>query len=127
MLPPDSLDDEKGNCKRCGHPFNPHTIVAYDNTDLSKGGEMRCPVENCQCFSAVSFDMPTTSSPINTDFAGMTTNERLYSAGLMPEWDDAAYSRNREKMIEILGRVGLAGQADNIAENVLADPKRYGF
>lgn len=23
ILPPDSLDDENGNCKRCGHPFTP--------------------------------------------------------------------------------------------------------
>ena len=36
-LPPDSLDDDNGN--------------------FSKGGEMRCPVENCSCFSTVSFDM----------------------------------------------------------------------
>lgn len=60
-------------------------------------------------------------------FAGMTANERLYFAGLMPEWDAAAYSRNRERMVEILCRVGLGIQADNIAGAVLADPKRYGF
>ncbi len=56
-LQPDSLDDEKGNCKRCGHPFDPHIIVAYDASDLSKGGEMRCPVENCACFSNITFDL----------------------------------------------------------------------
>ena len=55
--PPDSLDDENGNCKRCGHLFNPHIIVAYDTTDFSKGGEMRCPVKNCQCSFTISFDM----------------------------------------------------------------------
>jgi hypothetical protein len=41
ILPPDSLDDENGNCKRCGHPFNPHIIAAFDANDFSKGGEMR--------------------------------------------------------------------------------------
>jgi len=45
-----------GNCKRCGHPFNPH-IVAYDGADFSKVGEMRCPVENRECFVTVHFDM----------------------------------------------------------------------
>lgn len=60
-------------------------------------------------------------------FGGMTTNERLYFAGLTPEWDSAAQSRDRERMVAILGRVGLANQADQIAESVLANPKRYGF
>src|SRR3569832_958854 len=44
ILPPDSLDDENGNCKQCGHPFNPHIIVSNDANDFSKGGKMRCPV-----------------------------------------------------------------------------------
>jgi hypothetical protein len=56
-LQPESLDDENGNYKRCGHPFNPHVILAYDVGDLSKGGEMRCPVENCLCLSSISFDL----------------------------------------------------------------------
>jgi len=57
IQPPDSLDDENGNCKRCGHPFNPHIIAAFDANDFSKGGEMRCPVENCECFATVHLDM----------------------------------------------------------------------
>lgn len=51
-----TLDDENGNCRQCGHPFNPHIITAYDVEDFSKGGEMRCQVEECPCFSTVSFD-----------------------------------------------------------------------
>lgn len=62
---PGSLDDENGNCKRCGHPFNPHIIIAYDTTDFSKGGEMRCPVENCQCFSIVGFHLEKTPENLN--------------------------------------------------------------
>jgi len=54
--PDDLTVDENGSCKRCGHPFNPHIIVAYDVEDFSKGGEMRCQVEGCPCFSTVSFD-----------------------------------------------------------------------
>jgi hypothetical protein len=51
-----AMDDEKGNCKQCGHPFNPHTIIAYDVEDFSKGGEMTCPVDGCSCYSTISFD-----------------------------------------------------------------------
>jgi len=57
-----SVDDENGNCKRCGHPFNPHIIIAYDVEDFSKGGEMRCQVEECSCFSTVSFNFNEGSS-----------------------------------------------------------------
>ena len=52
----ETCDDEHGNCRRCGHPFNPHIIVAFDGTDFTKGGEMRCQVEGCPCFSTVSFN-----------------------------------------------------------------------
>ena len=65
--------------------------------------------------------------PSIIDFKVMTTNERLFSAGLMPEWDAATKARNREKMIEILCRVGLRDQADEIAGRVLTDPKRHGL
>jgi len=68
----------------------------------------------------------TPPSPPQIDFAGMTTNERLYVAGLLPDWDAAAASRNRKRMVEILGKVGLASQGDQIADAVLANPKRYG-
>ncbi|HEY3738447.1 MAG TPA: hypothetical protein VGL53_01320 [Bryobacteraceae bacterium] len=56
-VPTESLDDENGNRKQCGHPFDPHIITAYDASDFSKAGEMRCPVENCSCFSTISFNM----------------------------------------------------------------------
>jgi hypothetical protein len=57
---PDSRDDENGNRIRCGHPFSPHIITPNDATDLSRGGEMRYPVEECLCFSTISFDMKKT-------------------------------------------------------------------
>jgi hypothetical protein len=68
--------------------------------------------------------VPTPPSPPMIDFTGMTTNECLYFAGLMSEWDTAAHSRNRERIVEILCKVGLGSQADQIAETVLANPKR---
>jgi hypothetical protein len=54
---PDACDDHNGNCKVCGHPFEPHVIIAYDVNDLTKGGEMRCPVEGCDCSQKLSFDL----------------------------------------------------------------------
>jgi len=57
----------------------------------------------------------------------MTAKERLGVAGLMPEWDAAAKARDRSRMVEILGKVGLSSQAEHIADAVLANPRRYGF
>jgi hypothetical protein len=54
-----SLDDADGNCKQCGHPFDPHIVVAYDVNDFSKGGEVRCPVAGCDCFRTLDFDFET--------------------------------------------------------------------
>ena len=51
------LDDENGLCKQCGHPFDPHTIIAFDRDDLTKGGIMKCPVENCTCYTTLSFGL----------------------------------------------------------------------
>jgi hypothetical protein len=53
----EACDDKNGNCTVCGHPFNPHVIVAYDVSDLAKGGEMRCQVADCDCFRTLSFDL----------------------------------------------------------------------
>lgn len=54
------MDDENGNCKQCGHPFNPHIVIAYDTKDFSKGGEMRCPVDGCKCFNTLDFNFSKT-------------------------------------------------------------------
>ena len=52
-----SLDDADGNCKQCGHLFNPHIVVADDMNDVLKGGELRCPVAECSCFHTLDFDL----------------------------------------------------------------------
>ncbi len=51
------LDDENGLCKQCRHPFNPHLIIAFDSDDLSKGGFIKCQVENCDCYTTLNFDL----------------------------------------------------------------------
>ena len=51
-----SLDDENGNCKQCGHPFDPHVVIAFNVKDFSKGGVMKCPVKDCSCTHAIDFN-----------------------------------------------------------------------
>jgi len=60
-------------------------------------------------------------------YTGMTTNERLFEAGLLSEWKAAARSHNRKRMIELLGKVDLEQQAESITETVLSNPGKYGF
>jgi hypothetical protein len=57
----------------------------------------------------------------------MTTNERLFEAGLLSAWQAAARSRNRERMIELLGKVDHGDQAESITDTVLSNPGKYGF
>ena len=61
------------------------------------------------------------------DYGGMTTNERLFAAGLLSKWDDAVRKRERARMIELLSRVDLGQQAESIADTVLSNPSKYGF
>jgi hypothetical protein len=42
---------------KCGHPFDPHLVIAYDVNDLAKGGEMRCQVADCDCLQTLNFDL----------------------------------------------------------------------
>lgn len=60
-------------------------------------------------------------------YAGMTVNERLYAAGLLAEWNEAARNRDRTGMIEILGSVDLKEQAASIVDSILANPAFYGL
>ena len=53
------------------------------------------------------------------NFAGMTVNERLFSAGLLPEWDDAIADQNRGKLAELLDQVQLKDQSSEIIESAL--------
>ncbi len=57
----------------------------------------------------------------------MTTNERLGEAGLLEQMDTAIRNRDRAAMISLLRQVHLAGQAERIADTVLAHPERYGY
>ena len=50
---------------------------------------------------------------------GMTVNERLYATGLVAAWDEAVQRKDRAALINLLGKVELADQAEAIANAVL--------
>jgi len=52
----------------------------------------------------------------------MTVNERLFVAGLLPEWDKALLNQDRLKRIELLRRVELADEAPAIIESISRRP-----
>ena len=55
-----------------------------------------------------------------SDLGGMTVNERFFELGLLAAWDAAKQRKDREAMIELLGRVELADQVAWIADTTLA-------
>ena len=60
------------------------------------------------------------------DYSAMTTNERLFTAGLLDAFDRAAGARDRASMIDILASVDIRA-ADETADAILANPRKYGF
>jgi hypothetical protein len=69
----------------------------------------------------------------NTDanednFAGMTVNERLFTAELLELFDAAARRRDRDGLITLLRRVALSEtEAAATADALLARPGSYGY
>ncbi|HXR85320.1 MAG TPA: hypothetical protein VN728_00030 [Stellaceae bacterium] len=57
----------------------------------------------------------------------MTVNERLFMAGLLEKFEDAAQKRDRASMVAFLGDVELAEQSASIADAILANPAKYGY
>ena len=61
----------------------------------------------------------------DSEFRGMTVNERLFSASLMDEFDNAVQVRDRAKIISLLQQTGIALPfAERVAESVLARASR---
>ena len=61
-------------------------------------------------------------------FAGMTVNERLFSAGTLDQFDAAARRRDRITMIALLRSVALTEiEAAKTTDMILADPAFYGL
>jgi hypothetical protein len=64
--------------------------------------------------------------PDRGSLKAMTVNERLFTLGLLDQFDDAVRAGDRSLMITILEKVELGEPAEKIAEAILADPARYG-
>jgi hypothetical protein len=61
-------------------------------------------------------------------FGGMTVNERLFAAGILDQFDDAARRRDRQSMLAYLRRVAMTdSQAVETADAILANPSFYGL
>lgn len=60
-------------------------------------------------------------------YSGMTVNERLFSAGLMIEFENACKVRDRANMIGLLNKVELEDQSAIIVDKILKDPGFYGY
>jgi hypothetical protein len=56
-----------------------------------------------------------------TEAEGMTVNERLFAAGLLPAFDAAVASRDEDRLRSLLGEVFLHdADADAVVRSVLA-------
>ena len=60
------------------------------------------------------------------DYGGMTVNERLFAAGLLDEFDDAARACDRARMIALLSQVEVA-DPDRSGHTILSNPSKYGY
>jgi hypothetical protein len=61
-------------------------------------------------------------------FGGMTVNERLFVAGILDQFDDAARRRDRQAMLAYLRRVAMTdSQAVETTYTILANPSFYGL
>jgi hypothetical protein len=62
------------------------------------------------------------------EYAGVTLNERLATAGLLEQFDRVARDRDRLEMLRLLHAVELERrEAEYTVDSILADPKKYGF
>jgi hypothetical protein len=57
----------------------------------------------------------------------MTTNERLFEAGLFEEFYRAFQAIDRKRMLTILDKVDMPGELGKVTvDQMLAHPERYG-
>lgn len=62
-------------------------------------------------------------SAMESLYAGMTVNERLFLSGRLDEWDAALQLRDQARMIAILTALDLGDQSSLIVDRVLANAK----
>ena len=61
-------------------------------------------------------------------YVGTTTNERLFMAGLLDQFDKAAKRRERAELIKLLRQTFITeAHAERIADTLLQNPEQYGY
>ncbi|MDX1496184.1 MAG: hypothetical protein R3352_01390 [Salinisphaeraceae bacterium] len=59
---------------------------------------------------------------------GLTLNERLRVSGLLSKFDEAIAAGDQEEAVKLLLKTGLRKpEAEDKVNNILADPKAYGY
>lgn len=59
-------------------------------------------------------------------YAGMTVNERLFDAGLLEAFDNAARARDRAEVIRLLAKVEVDDAIQSV-DVMLRNPAHYGI
>jgi hypothetical protein len=60
-------------------------------------------------------------------YEGMTVNERLFNAGILAQFDEAARRRDRARLVELLRQVELSqSEAEWSVDTLLAEPAKEG-
>jgi hypothetical protein len=64
------VDDDKV-CEQCGHPFDPHALIATTG-EPRDGGVMLCPIPGCECYATWGLDGgPATHVPDRAEVAAL--------------------------------------------------------
>jgi hypothetical protein len=103
--------------------------ILHGRNDLSQKGIWRFNQHHVTPASVYTLESYGTLKRHNMgEYDGMTTNERLWKAKLLDAFESAAKNKNREALVEILKQVEIAPRgAESIADDVLKNPKMYGF
>ena len=65
---------------------------------------------------------------MNSEYDGMTVNERLFEAKLLDEYDLAVRKRDRKALVKILEKVALSEKrANSTIDAIFLNPKKYGY
>ena len=61
-------------------------------------------------------------------FAGMTMNERLYTAGIADKFDAAVRRKDKTVLMELLAQIEIpARQSQETIDLIFGNPAKYGY
>jgi len=93
--------------------------------------DCRCPRPRAEFRTRLISNFGTTVGDVSgqpPDVGGMTVNERLFTAGLIGEFDAAINAGDRHRAIELLKQAAVSeDSAATTVDAVLANPSKYGY